>query len=336
MKPEIEKILEMHKAGTITSEQASQLIEELNVELGEEDHRTDEKNKKTASEKSLGEKIYDQVNHLIEGFQEQHRSHHAHHVRNHWHGSHVEPPKGKNFVFERNNIMGAHLQDLSLFDSEFTDNKIRGCHFQDAKFSNSRMNESSFMHCHIQDLSLDHAEIGKVQVSNAHLKDLQLHTESSITSLEIKASHLSDLILADESTLTNSKLFASALHDVELKRSEFENVELMAVAIKGLKFFHSSWMDVVCKKIKFKDFTMTESHFTEVFFTAEHKWKRSGFKSTRFENCYLKKTLFSNCRFNDVVIKNITLENIQVRDLALSDITVDGNDAFLALLTKGN
>jgi uncharacterized protein YjbI with pentapeptide repeats len=317
MKAEIERILEMHKTGTLSSDQAAELIRELGGSESEKSY-----------EKSFTEKIMETVSKVSDHF---HTFHNGSEGENSMVASKIISPRGERFSFTGNRFTTSHAQELIFVDSQFENNKTLNTHLESLSLKNSSYTASSFVNTHVKDIRVDRSEIKELNAGNTEIRGLSLRSESSIVHTKFQASSLHEISLEDDSEITDCDWNCIAIEDLKLQNGKIIESEFFGAKIKDVKFLQSSWMGVTIRKIKIKDVILDRSHFTETVLTADMKWKKSSLEDVRFENVFLKKVIFSNCTFQDVVFKNITQENLRLTDLKLKDAVIDGDEAFLKL-----
>lgn len=291
MKTEIEQILDMHKSGTISSDQAAVLIRELQPPA--------------EPEKSLTEALLDKFAKFTGHLQPKQDGENSNAA------SHLHAPSGSDFSFRGNRFTTSHVEDLHFHQSSFENNKTVNTHLDKVVLDHSTFEHNTMINTHAEDLKLDDSDIGHFSTHHTELKRLALAGDSSIRQLKIQSSSVVEFNLDHESELS----------DGEINRSK----------IRKFRLENSTCMGMTIRHTHFKEVELQNSHLTDIFFTTDRRCYHSDFRQVKFENVFLKKAIFSDCRLENVTFKNITQESVHLSHLHLKDTTIDGDEAFLAL-----
>ena len=278
MKEELLKILEMNKSGTITEEQAAQLISELS-ENGEDKGKSRERG-------GLASMIHDTI-HLAMDSAKSHHRHHHHHGQdsdlkgNTCHMAHLEPPRGSEMEFQNNEIHMSSVGDIQLKRSKMNQNRV----------------DASKLH----DLNMVDAHFSENQISASSVTDVKVRN-SVIHLCKMLASKLQDFSVESQSLLENLEINASCVQDARVQESEFVDVVI--------RYFHVK--DVHVLRSKFKDVLFTVKDGSWSFRKRglfDLKIESCSFEKVLFSDCRFSDVVIKNVELRDINIQGLTLSD---------------------------
>ena len=340
----IKQVLEMNKAGTITDEQAEQLIKEITREQSKaeepkrpeagprdfrnwDDGRFDSSGFHSfahATVKTVLDGVSDGIGHI-------HRSMGQTIDGNDFHLSHAETPSGTGYVFRGNRIRMSKVGDLHLENSEFTDNKADASKLVDFHLSQSRLSGCDVKASAVFELELDHSEFVQNEIFSSKAGEIRLHDESAFRYSRLHASAVKELALESKSIVEHLRVNCAVLAEGKLSGTTMTGCEFSEMKMKELQLERSRWNNVIARDVALSEVRTSDTQFDNVLVSATEcwGWKKRGWTKTRFENVSLKNVGFVDCRLHDVTIRDVSVSDLKIQGLYLEHQTIVGNDAFL-------
>ncbi len=340
MNAEIRQVLQMNKAGTLTDEQAAELL----AELAKKDAEAGGAGTRDWNRSGIVEPLFSKVNTTVkyaldtafrwhnpgsQGYQGEAFGGQA--SKNSVHMSRFDFPAGKDHVFTGNSIRMSSVKDLRLERAEMTDNTIDMSKAQDISVKDGKIVACDIRASAVDDWNIDGATIRAVAIQGSKVADFHCGGGSVLRGVRVQGASVKDFQVTDGSKLTEIMINGAAISDLKLIRSsvsasEIQVSHLSDVAIRGCEV-----KDLMVRMMSLRDVACGDCLFHDVVFSGSERWvwKKQGLKAVRIDNCRFEKVLFSNCRLMGVTLKNVTLKDRQFRDLDLSGMNIDGDDAFL-------
>jgi uncharacterized protein YjbI with pentapeptide repeats len=340
---EIQKILKMNKAGTISDEQAAELLSELSRSP----------RGRVAQEASGVEGLGDAISNLVyktvdgamsfmgvrgsmshvEGFPPSEME------ANQFSMSKVESPRQAGSTFRGNEVRMSHVDGLELESAEMLDNRIDASKVEGLRINGGKFSESVIQASSVEKVVIERSQLTQVKILSSKLDRLSAKDESGMENVKINASSLRSLTLGTHALWRDTVFSGVAIDGLETRDVRLTEVELQASHWRDARILGGEWSGVLARGLRLRDTAFVNCTLRDVLFSVgdawEWKgWKKRGFDQVTFENCVLEKTLFSECRFANTVIKNVTLKDYQVRGADISGLTLDGNEAFLRAVER--
>jgi hypothetical protein len=348
MKTEIQQVLKMNKEGTITDEQAAELLAELARKAADDGRPAEARNLDIMD--SIFSKVNDTVKVAMDGAFGWERHHGsggtgAFHgsggyqsdaygsdtSRNHIHMSKFDIPHGKDHVFTGNSVRMSSLKEMRLDRAEMIDNaidmsKVHNLSIKDGKVIGCGVRASA-----VEDWSVEGATVRAVEISGSKVTDFHCGSGSVVRGARVQGASLKDFRIVENSKTADLVVNATALSDVSVSRTSLSQSEIHASHIAGLSLQDCDARNLMLRMLSVKHSAFAGCTLIDVVFSGAEKWtwRKQGIRDARFENCRLEKVLFADCRFMDVTLRNLTLRDRQFRHLDLSGLVLDGDDAFL-------
>jgi len=344
MNEEIQKVLKMAKEGTVTEEQAAELI----AELARTESRSSREWKKEGVE-GLGDTISTLIGKTMEGaismsgFAGKNTSHvegfSPSDLRaNSFHMSKVEAPDGEDFVFKNNQIRMSHLKKLSLQKAEFNDNQIDASKLDRVSVSNGNFTDSTIQASAVERFGIERSQMSRSKILSSKWDRVSIEGESSLEKVKVNACAIKGLRLSNQAHLRDSVLSGSAVSDMAVENSTVSDFDVQNTHIVGTSILNSSLVGVLLRGIHLAQTKFFGCKMNDVLFSGGNEkwnwkpWKSKGIEKVSFENCNLNKVLISQCSWSEVTIKNVTLTDFKIEGVALSGVILDGNEEFLKAL----
>ena len=331
MREQIQKILEMVKAGTITDAQATELIEALQSRTSQPEpgDATFARPPRFGERLGLLERVIDAVSggrtSDVRGVLPSHMN------GNDFSMSEVEAIGGTDHVFRDNHVRMSHLKDLTLTRSEMIGNDIGTSKVRDVTCRESILSGCTIHASSLEDVVLDDAKMTKVQLRATKLFDAHLH-DSRLDEVAITASSIKNLGLSDGSAWERSRIDASQLNHFASSASTLADVGFDMSRLSNIDVKRSVLRISMVRGYKWADVRVIDCIFEDVMFGAGESSKKSLVKDATFENCRFEKAIFADTSIVGTTIRNVTLSGVKVVGVQLHGRVIDGNDAFITAI----
>jgi uncharacterized protein YjbI with pentapeptide repeats len=340
MKDEIQQVLKMNKEGTITDDQAAELLAELAKKNAvEEGTGTRDWNRSGIVEPILS-KVNTTVKYALDtafgwnqpgshGYQGEAYGGQA--SKNAVHMSHFDFPDGRDQVFTGNAIRMSSVKGMRLLRAEMTDNTIDMSKADDISVTDGKVVGCEFRASSVCDWKVEGATVRAASIQGSKVNDFRCSSGSALRNLRIQGASLKDFSIADNSKLADILINGTGLSDVKLVGTSITASEIQMTRISDFSLRDCVIKDMMMRILSLRNCVFTGCAFQDVVFSGSEgwAWKKQGLKDVRIENCRFEKVLFSDCRMTNVVLKNLTLKDRQFRNLDLSGKTLDGDAEFL-------
>lgn len=334
MKQDLEKILDMNKAGRITNEQAAELIAALTGgKPGARDPRAHRRHhghfmeplfnliERTATTFADGVGSTSEVGGVFAGDLRE----------NDIRMSRLESPEGAGYQFRNNTVRMSAVTRLQFTNAEVTDNafdasRVDGLAVTDGAFTGCEVHMGS-----LEDVRVERGQLARVLFASAKCEDLAVVGESSLENARLHAGHIKHCRFADGSHGRAIDVTSAQLNKLTLAASELERVDVQSSQLSEISFEGTRWYDVIVRGVRMRRSAFVRTKFDDVLFSAGEQWawKPKLFEDARFEDCSFTRALFSECRFKNVVLRNVHLADQKVQGVTLENMTFDGTAQFL-------
>lgn len=351
MKTEIQQVLKMTKEGTITDEQAAELLAEL--------ARKEAENGKPAEARESGarprdarnldhvdimDSIFSKVNDTVKvamdgafswdrrqgpgwsgafggirSFREGGASYEAYHgeaygsdsSRNHIHMSKFDIPVGKDHVFTGNSVRMSSLKDMRLDRAEMIDNTI-----DMSKVHNLSVKEGKVIGCGVrasavEDWGVEEATVRAVEISGSKVSDFHCGSGSVVRGARVQGSSLKDFHIVENSKAADLVVNATALSDVSVARTSLSQSEIHASHLAGLSLRDCEARNLMLRMLSVKHSAFAGCTLIDVVFSGAGKWT--------WKKQGIRDARFENCRLEKVLFADCRFTDVTLRNLTLKD-----------------
>ncbi|HUJ75203.1 MAG TPA: hypothetical protein VL359_10110 [bacterium] len=352
LKEEIQRVLQMNKAGTLTDDQASELLAELmRSERGEGagEPRSEgapwtqwgafREGSAAGSQEDFGESLGAFLSSTIRGLPRWAQAFGGSFADAGGHNtftmSKVESPRGSGYTLAHNSINGSWVGDWELERAQVVHNGIHA-----SKLKGLRVTEGEFSHVKLFGSSLDrvsvsHSKLTHLRLQGSKLGPVSLTEDSTLGHLSLTGCAVKGVRLCDHSQWEQGSLNGAHVADLELKASMLDTWRGEGMACSDVLLERSRIRNLALRYVRWNQVRIVQSELDDVEMTGGPGWKKQGYDDVRVEYCALSKMQLSECRFQRVVIRNVHLSGLSVHGAELSDVVLDGNEAFQAALKAG-
>jgi uncharacterized protein YjbI with pentapeptide repeats len=324
MRQDIQKVLDMNKAGTITDDQAAELVEELIRSTTP---------KKTEPRSMLGSMVGmlsdiggGRMTSKVDGMFASDLNDNAFSM------SRVEAITGEGWVFKRNSLKMSSVTGLVLNQAEMADNVVHMSHLADVTVRDGLFTGNEISASSVEAISIDGSELCRSTIQNSNYQQVTLKDESVLRDVQWNGSSIRELELVRGSVLGDSHLVAMQGHTIRLTSSELRHWKVEGAGLDEIQFEESRLDEILVRSVRLHHVKFVGSTFKDVLFSGGEKWKKFGLDEVCFENCQIDRGLFSECHWKGVTIKDVTLSNVRVMGIRLVNQTICGNEEFLAVV----
>jgi uncharacterized protein YjbI with pentapeptide repeats len=302
IREDIKKILDMTRSGSITDDQAAELLTALSEskETHEQTSRS-EGNNETSTPKSedffglnlghLDDVVNTFINKALKAVKSTRINVSAKDKDNNLiNMSRFSPPEGEDFTFSDNQIQVSSVNGLQL--------------------NHSRLIETHFQACHVDGIDAVSSDIEDCRINGSSIDHLTIKN-SKICDTEINGSKFSDLSLSDGSSISDAKFNGAIVKTLALtNHSEITDTKFSGVSFANLTLDGSRFDDCNLNAVKCNDTHLTQVHFSD---------------------CN-----FRDCKFVNSSLEGIDLKDLNIRGLQLVNAKVTGNDEFMKIAQEQN
>ena len=217
MKPEIQKILEMTQAGTITAEQAAQLLEKLGA--GAEAPRA------TGAEAPRG--WGDFIQNFTTGALNSAGVGPADGEGNRIQLSKMDPPRGQEFVFEDNTIALSKVTRVELTQAEMARNTINASRLEHLTVLRGKLLGAAVNGSALDRITVEGSVLEGLGVGASKVDRLTVRGESRVNGLRLDMCKASELVI-EGGVVEDLTFHALKISELELVRSTLKDVKFMA------------------------------------------------------------------------------------------------------------
>ncbi|MBY0370246.1 hypothetical protein K2X33_06135, partial [bacterium] len=205
MKSHIQTVLEMHKAGTISDEQAAELLAELSKGQGATP-------KSAHMQEGFIRPFVDLISNTVSSVVEAHGAHSSSLQGifqsdlhdNQIHMSRCDSPNGSDYTFQKNAVRMSSVTGLLLQKSEMQANQIDASHVEDIRLQEAKWNGNRIQASKVEHLTAARSEVQGLQILSSACKRIAVDGESTVHETKINASSIKDWTLTEGSRLENS------------------------------------------------------------------------------------------------------------------------------------
>ncbi len=351
MKEQIEKVLAMAKAGTISDAQAVELIEALNVKVEhtQTDDQEDERHAcpshpfagrephglRFGRPPQFGERfgLFERVIDAVSGG----RSSNVRGVLpsqmngNDFSMSEVDIIGGSDHVFRDNHVRMSHMKDLTLTRSQMVGNDIGTSKISDITCIDSELSGCTIHASSFEDIALVNAQLCKVNLRVSKLNDTKIQL-SRFEDVTITASSVKNFGVLEGSAWERSRIDATQLNHVATTASTVSDVGFDMSRLTNVDVKRSVLRISMVRGYKWADVHVVDCTFEDVMFGLGDANRKCLVKGSRFESCRFEKAIFADTSIIDTTIRNVTLSGVKVMGVNLRNQTIDGNEQFIAAI----
>ncbi len=350
MKAEIQQVLKMNKEGTITDEQATELLAELARKEAEnerggggeeadrpgaegaqadrdESERADARRRDAGSWDHVGlmDTIFSKVNttvkHAMDGaFGWDHgagaggyqgETYGSQAGRNSIHMSKFDFPEGKDYVFTGNAVRMSSVKDVRLDRAEMLDNVIDMSKVCDISIKDGKVIGCGIRASSVEDWSVDGATLRAAEISGSKVSDFHCGSGSVIRGVRVQGTSMKDFRLVENSKAADVVINATAVADMNVLRTSIAASEIHGSHIVGLSLQDCDARNLMLRMMSVRHTAFTGCTLIDTVFTGGEKW---AWKKQGF-----KDVRFENCRLEKVLFANCRLVDVSLRNITLKD-----------------
>lgn len=330
MKEQIQKVLEMAKAGTISDAQAVELIEALGAKndappRGEPVGRPPQFGERFG----LFERMIDAVSggrtSTVRGVLPSQMN------GNDFSMSEVGIVGGADHVFQDNHVRMSHMKDLTLTRSQMVGNDIGTSKLSDITCIDSELSGCTIHASSFEDIALVNAQVGKLNMRVSKLNDAKVQL-SRVEDVTITASSVKNFGVLEGSAWERSRIDATQLNHVATIASTISDVGFDMSRLTNVDVKRSVLRISMVRGYKWTDVNVVDCTFEDVMFGLGDSNRKCLVKDSNFENCRFDKAIFADTSIIDTTIRNVTLSGVKVMGVNLRGQTIDGNAQFIAAI----
>lgn len=222
--------------------------------------------------------------------------------------SRVEQPEGNDFEFKDNRVTFGKIRGLRLVRSKVNDNSFSASSVHDLRLTDSVMEGNSSAGASLHDLVMERGEMKGNSLAGTKAHDLSIRGGSTLKGTDLSGSSISSLSLDQESSIEDSHLSGAVIHDVTLSSASH---------LKGARLSGSRFTDFSLRSTRLEDTEISGSVLHKVD-ALQSEISGSTFRGIRMKDCRLsgaklEKTTLNAVGFDDLRVENSVLKNVEIR-----------------------
>ncbi len=360
MQSEIERVLEMVKDGTLTPEQASEMIVALKDAIGtsaggdstepQEEPARDERRRHRHRrygrhnrmhgdfgediERAMGAGVRTLRWALKSGLHLKGSS--WGHASNSAVFSRADSPTGVDFVCENNELAVSHLRDVRLNRSTFAHNDLNAANMQDVELSDSRMTGQHLRGSSIKGALIEHGEVTDNHFNGAGVVNLAV-SQGRLVGCHFNGAQVRDLGIS-ASAMEASRFNGTKLRTIVLKADSL----VKGLALNGV--LGRNWLleggvvaDVQFRGVRVDGLVLKRSGMERVTFKTTD-WSGDVDPSSlrlirdlEFDRVILKDCTFEDCHFDGTRLEGFEASNLSFRGVDFSGLVITSAEQFAKL-----
>jgi uncharacterized protein YjbI with pentapeptide repeats len=333
MQQEIDRVLEMVRDGTLTPEQAKEMIAALNAAGGEAEPRRRQRRRHRHRSRDFDralDNIGDDIERALGAGARTLRwaLHEGLHLKSAAWGdesnsvvlSRADVPTGSEFVCENNQLAVSQLKRLKLVRATFSDNELNAASIEDLELNESRVTGQRLRGSSIKGGLLEHSEVTGNELNGARLVNLTA-SRGRLIGCHFNGSQVRDLGIAD-SALQECRCNGTKLKTVVMRGdSLIKNLRLNGVLGRDWLFEAAILSDVQVSGLRVDGLVIRRGGLEAVTFkTARWRDRRDDEELPLMRGVELSRVILKNCTFVDCRFDGTRLEGFEASDLEFDGI----------------
>jgi uncharacterized protein YjbI with pentapeptide repeats len=337
MQEEIDRVLEMVRDGTLTPEQAKEMIGALRG--ADADTRSETRQRRQRRRHRQRHRDFDRdrvLDHIGDDLERalgagartlRWALHEGLHLKSAEWGdpsnnvvlSRADQPTGSEFVCENNQLAVSQLKHLKLVRATFSNNEVNAASIEDMELLESRMTDVRLRGSSLKGGLLEHSEFADDELNGARLVNLTA-SRGRMIGCRFNGSQVRDLGIAD-STLEASRVSGAKLKTVVLRGDSLvKHLEIKAVLARDWLFESAVLSDVLFAGLKVDGLVIRKGGLEHVTF------KTTGFRDhgddelARMRSVELTRVILKDCSFVDCRFDGTRLEGFEASGLEFEGV----------------
>jgi uncharacterized protein YjbI with pentapeptide repeats len=335
MQQEIDRVLEMVKDGTLTPQQAREMITALSQTGAETESRRHRQRRRQRRHSRHFDRVLDDIGDDIEralgaGARTLRWAlHEGLHLKSSEWGdasnsvvlSRADAPTGSEFVCQNNQLAVSQLKRLKLVRATFSDNELNAASIEEVELNESRMTGQCLRGSSIKGGLLENSEMSGNELNGARLVHLTA-SRGKLIGCHFNGSQVRDLGIAD-SALEDSRCNGTKLKTLVLRNDSLvKNLRLNGVLARDWLFEAAVLSDVQFSGLRVDGLAIRRGGLEAVTFkTARWRDRRDDDELPLMRGVDLTRVILKHCTFVDCRFDGTRLEGFEA-----SGLTFDGVD----------
>jgi uncharacterized protein YjbI with pentapeptide repeats len=213
--------------------------------------------------------------------------------------SRVEAPEGDSFEFRGNRVAFSKLSGMRYVRSRVKDNSFSASTFKDAELIDSTLEDSSFAGASVHELRMEDSAVKGMVLAGAKVARMSLSGRSTLKDTKIAGGSLTGLSLSGGSSIEDTRFSGSAVNALSLSdASLMKDCRLNGVAVSRVTL------------------------------------EGGRFKNARINGCALANSVFAGSEIEDSALRGVRLRDSEIRNSRIKDSRFEGI-AFEGLHIQG-
>lgn len=366
---EVDKIRAMQEKGTITLEQAEELIAVLSKEPEDKEEPRDAaedpggewgrrgiRYRKLRRGKWIPDWVKDMVDEMAQGVREglgseeydpatgsyEYRYRYDWDPSSYWKRmgmnaqdvSRVEQPEGESFEFRDNKFAFSKLRSMRLVRSTVKNNAFYAATVHDISLEDSSLLDGSFAGASLHDLVMAASEMKNVKFEGVKVKGLSIRKNSFMRATKFSGGHINGLGLSDGSGIEGGRMAGVKIADFSLVDSVLSDAVFKGMCAQDWKIEGSKLNGCRLERIGMFGVRIKNSALSGVVFRQEYEGTFNRARDLAIEDSTLESCEFIECTIRDTKIKGITARGLTIHGKDLTGRTFEKAEDLEALGEK--
>ncbi len=244
--------------------------------------------------------------------------------------SRVEQPEGESFEFQENRVIFSKLSGMHLIRSKVRDNAFSASTLRGAELTDSAIVDSSLPGASVHELLMDASEMKDVVIAGSKLNRLELRGASGMKSVKLSGTSVSGFSLESGSRIEDTRFAGVSINGCRFS----EKTRLKDTRLHGTAVNHCTFQGVTLTDTRIDGCTLGNSSLadTEISGCALRgvSFHDSAIIGSRIKDARLEAVGFASLKIERSELKNVAIRDVfdgrfpkKVENLSLVDVKLD-------------
>jgi uncharacterized protein YjbI with pentapeptide repeats len=224
--------------------------------------------------------------------------------------SRVEQPEGESFEFRENRVIFSKLSGMRLVRSKVRDNAFSASTLRGADLTDSAIVDSSLAGASVHELLMDTAEMKDVVIAGSKLNRLQLRGGSGMKNVKLSGSSVSGFSLETGSRIEDTRFAGVAINGCTFS----EKTRLKDTRLNGTAVNHCTMQRVTLAETRIDGCTLGNTNF------ADSEISGSTIRGVSFHDSEITGSRIRDSRLEAVGFASLMIERSELRNVAIRDV----------------
>ncbi|MGA2641019.1 MAG: pentapeptide repeat-containing protein [Spirochaetia bacterium] len=224
--------------------------------------------------------------------------------------SRVEQPEGESFEFQENRVIFSKLSGMRLVRAKVRDNAFSASTFRGAALTDSAIVDSSLAGASVHDLLMDSSEMKDVVIAGSKIHRLELRGGSGLKNVKLSGSSVSGFNLESASQIEDTRFAGVAINGCTFS----EKTRLKDTRLRGTAVNHCTLQGVTIADTRIDGCTLGNTNLADSEISV-CTLRGVSFHDSNVTNSRIKDSRLEAVGFASLVIEGSELKNVTFRDV---------------------